>query len=223
MLSEIILEDWGLTPYSVAFERQKGLFDSALERKNSGLPAVNTLVFCEHPHVITLGKHGKAANMLFDEAYLRDIGVECLRTNRGGDITYHGPGQLVCYPVFDLEQFGIGLKEYVFRLEEVVILLLDGYGIKGERLNGASGVWLDTDNPAKVRKISAVGIKSSRYITMHGLSLNVNVDLEYFNLINPCGFTDRGVTSMEKELRTSVSLEDVKARLKEIFYFLFPR
>jgi lipoyl(octanoyl) transferase len=222
MQTGIDISDWGLTPYRTAYERQKALFDSALERKISGQAVKNTLVLCEHPHVITLGKHGKHSNLLLDEKRLPETGVECFRTDRGGDITYHGPGQLVGYPVLDLESFNIGLKEYVFRLEETIIKLLDKYSIPGEHLPGASGIWIDTGNPAKTRKICATGIKSSRYITMHGFALNVNTDLTYFNLINPCGFTDRGVTSMEKELGRKIPMEEVKTQLVEAFYCLFP-
>ena len=136
--------------------------------------------------------------------------------DRGGDVTYHGPGQLVCYPVIDLEVFHIGLKSYIFLLEEIIIRLLDHYALKAERLPGATGVWLQTNQPDKVRKICAIGIKSSRYITMHGFALNISTDLSYFGLINPCGFKDKGVTSLEKELNCKINVEELKKQLKNI-------
>ncbi|MDR0685935.1 MAG: lipoyl(octanoyl) transferase LipB [Dysgonamonadaceae bacterium] len=222
MPSGINISDWGLIPYRTAYERQKALFNDAIERKTSRQSVKNTLIICEHPHVITLGKHGKHSNLLLDENRLRETGIECFRTDRGGDVTYHGPGQLVGYPILDLELFNIGLKEYVFRLEETIIKLLDKYSIRGEHLPHASGVWIDIDKPAKVRKICAIGIKSSRYVTMHGFALNVNTDLQYFDLINPCGFTDRGVTSVKKELDVKIRMEDVKMLLAESFHRFFP-
>jgi lipoyl(octanoyl) transferase len=142
--------------------------------------------------------------------------VELFQVDRGGDITYHGPGQLVGYPIIDLEVFHLGLKAYIFLIEEIIIRLLDHYALKGERLPGAAGVWLLTELPHKVRKICAIGIKSSRYVTMHGFALNISTDLSYFGLINPCGFKDKGVTSLEKELNCRVDLEELKERLKII-------
>jgi len=217
MNNKISLLDWATIPYSEAYRRQKALFDKALSDKGSGKCVENTIVFCEHPNVITFGKHAKESNLLFSEDYLKESGIECYRTDRGGDITYHGPGQLVGYPILDLDGFGIGLKEYIFRIEEVIISLLDNYNIKSGRLKGASGVWIDCDLPSKTRKICAIGVRSSRFVTMHGFALNVNTDLDYFRLINPCGFTDKGVTSIERELMRDVSLEEVKHLLYEIF------
>ncbi|MDR2692429.1 MAG: lipoyl(octanoyl) transferase LipB [Dysgonamonadaceae bacterium] len=205
--------DWGLTPYAEAYEKQKALFDAAVKRKINREPVRNTFIFCEHPHVITIGKHGSDANLLFPEEVLKEKQISLFRVNRGGDITYHGPGQLVGYLILDLESFRIGLKEYICRIEETVIDLLAEYQIKGERLAEASGVWIDTGRPGKTRKICAVGVKSSRYVTMHGFALNVSTDLDYFNLINPCGFKDKGVTSMEKELNREIDMEEVKKRL----------
>jgi len=218
MSPKIILSDWSIVKYAESLERQKTLFNKAIETKLSGNgEAENVLVLCEHPNVITFGKHAKESNLLFSEEYLKSKGIECFRTDRGGDITYHGPGQIVGYPVFDLDSFGIGLKEYIYRLEEVIISLLEFYNIRGEHLNGASGVWIDADRPAKVRKICAIGVRCSRFVTMHGFALNVNTDLDFFNLINPCGFTDRGVTSIEKELGRKVSMEEVKRLIYNIF------
>ena len=210
--------DWGLTPYAEAYEKQKTLFDTAIKRKIAHEPVRNTLIFCEHPHVITLGKHGSDANLLFPEEVLKKKQIEVFRVDRGGDITYHGPGQLVGYPILDLESFRIGLKEYIYRIEEAIIDLLAEYNIKGERLAGATGVWIE-----KARKICAIGVKSSRYVTMHGFALNVSTDLNYFNLINPCGFKDKGVTSMEKELNRGISVEEVKKRLLNYLWGQFEK
>jgi len=208
--------DWGLIAYAEAYEKQKILFEAAIEQKTAHEPVQNTVIFCEHPHVITLGKHGLDTNLLFPEEILKEKQVELFRTDRGGDITYHGPGQLVGYPILDLESLHIGLKEYIYRMEEAIIRLLAEYNIKGEHLAGATGVWIDTDHPGKTRKICAIGVKSSRYVTMHGFALNVSTDLNYFNLINPCGFKDKGVTSMEKELNRKIDMEEVKSRLLRI-------
>ena len=165
----------------------------------------------------TIGKSGNAGNMLIDDGT-----VPVYRTDRGGDITYHGFGQIVGYPVFDLESLGIGLREYITRLEEAVIRLLDDYDIEGGHYAEGTGVWIDTALPSKTRKICAIGVRSSRYVTMHGFALNVNTDLSYFGRINPCGFTDRGVTSMKKELGKSLDIEEVKQKLfkhiEEVFY-----
>jgi lipoyl(octanoyl) transferase len=213
--------DWGLIPYSEAYEKQKRLFESAIEKKNQGEKPENTLIFCEHPHVITIGKNGLSSNLLFPEQRLKEKQVELFHVDRGGDVTYHGQGQLVGYPVFDLENFKLGLKDYIFRMEECIIKLLETYNIRSERLEGATGVWIDTDKPGKTRKICAIGVKSSRYVTMHGFALNVNTDLAYFQLINPCGFVDKGVTSMEKELQKPIDFEEVKDRLLKLFQDYF--
>jgi len=209
--------DWGLIPYSEALEKQKELFETAIRQKTEQKEINNTIVFCEHPHVITIGKNGSASNLLFREETLKEKHVELFHTDRGGDITYHGPGQLVCYPIIDLEAFHIGLKNYIFLLEEVIIRLLEQYAIKGERLPGAAGVWLEVEQPLKTRKICAIGVKSSRYVTMHGLALNVSTDLSYFGLINPCGFKDKGVTSIEKELNVKPDIKKLKVELWKIF------
>jgi lipoyl(octanoyl) transferase len=209
--------DWGLIPYAEAYEKQKILFEAAIERKIAHEPAQNTLIFCEHPHVITLGKHGLNANLLFPEAALKEKQVALFRVDRGGDITYHGPGQLVGYPILDLESFHIGLKEYIYRMEEAIIHFLAEYHIKGEHFTGATGVWIDTELPGKARKICAIGVRSSRYVTMHGFALNVFTDLDYFGFINPCGFKDKGVTSMEKELGRKIEMNEAKKRLLACF------
>lgn len=213
--------DWGLIPYSVAYEKQKDFFEQALKAKSNNQKVDNILFFCEHPHVITVGKNGNFGNLLLSESHLEEQGVSLFHINRGGDITYHGPGQLVVYPIFDLDSFHLGLKSYIHLLEEAIIRLLAYYSIKAERLEGATGVWLDTDNPQKTRKIAAIGVKTSRYVTMHGLALNVNTDLNYFRYINPCGFVDKGVTSMQKELSKDIDLNDIKKHLLYIFEGVF--
>ena len=218
-MTELTFVDWGLIPYSEALEKQKELFETAIRQKSEQKEIKNTVVFCEHPHVITIGKNGSTSNLLFREETLKEKHVELYRTDRGGDVTYHGPGQLVCYPVIDLEAFHLGLKNYIFLLEEVIIQLLEQYMIKGERITGAAGVWLEVEHPLKARKICAIGVKSSRYVTMHGLALNVSTDLSYFGLINPCGFRDKGVTSIENELNRKIDIEQLKSKLKDSFLY----
>ncbi|MDR1526766.1 MAG: lipoyl(octanoyl) transferase LipB [Dysgonamonadaceae bacterium] len=217
----VTVTDWGLIPYATAYERQKSLFGTALQQKAAQQPVENRLILCEHPHVITIGQHGLSSNLLFPEAVLKTRQVELYPVNRGGDITYHGPGQVVGYPVLDLDFFHLGLKTYIHRLEELIILTLAEYEVQGERLDGATGVWLDAAQAGKARKIAAIGVRSSRYVTMHGFALNVNTDLSYFGLINPCGFTDKGVTSLQQELGRKVSMEDIKRSLIHHFDRLF--
>jgi len=206
--------DWGLIDYASAWDNQKKLFNERVAAKTPGTnPFPDVAVFCEHPHVYTLGKSGVVENLLVSNQALIDHGVSFFRTDRGGDITYHGPGQIVVYPIFDLEHFNIGLRKYIFNLEESVIRFIDGYGLKGERLEGATGVWLDAQTPGKARKICAIGVKSSRFITMHGLALNINTDLSYYNHINPCGFIDKGVTSLQKETGMEYSMSECREKL----------
>lgn len=206
-------EHWGLVPYQEAWMRQKNLFESLAEARRTASHYENRLIFCQHPHVYTLGKHGKDSNLLLDEARLRRVGAELFRIDRGGDITYHGPGQLVCYPILNLEDYRLGLKGYIHLLEEAVIRVCALYGIEAGRVKGATGVWLDTGMPQE-RKICAIGVRSSHFVTMHGLALNVNTDLRYFSYINPCGFVDKGVTSISRELGHPVVMEEVTARLE---------
>lgn len=213
--------EWGTLEYGKALEQQKALFEANVARKLAGQPTDNTLVLCEHPHVITVGKNGLYSNLLFPEETLKAHDVSLFHTDRGGDITYHGPGQIVGYPIFDLENFGLGLKPYIHRMEEVIIRVLASYGIASERLDGATGVWLDTGKPGKTRKICAIGVRASRHITMHGFALNANTDLNYFNLINPCGFIDKGVTSIERELQEKVDLHQLKERIVRTFEEIF--
>jgi lipoyl(octanoyl) transferase len=214
-------EDWGLIPYAEAYEKQKVLFERVIRQKTVGARANNTLIFCEHPPVITVGKSGKFENLLASDSFLASRGVEVFRVDRGGDVTFHGPGQLVGYPIFDLESLHLGLRDYIHTLEEAVIRLLDAYDIRACRLKGAAGVWLDTDISSATRKICAIGVRSSRYVTMHGFALNVNTCLDYFRLINPCGFTDKGVTSLEAESGRATDMPEVKRRLLQIMTHLF--
>lgn len=217
----MIFEDLENIEYKHAWDYQEKLFDDALDKKGKGIRPDSYLLFCEHSHVITVGKHGKLENLLFQEDFLKEKGVSLFQIDRGGDVTYHGPGQLVGYPIFDLESFDIGLRQYIHNLEEIIIRLLAGYGIMAERLEGAAGVWLDTAIPARTRKIAAIGVRSSRFVTMHGFALNVNTNLSYFSLINPCGFIDKGVTSMAQELGHPVDMEDVKLKVKALFEEVF--
>lgn len=217
---ELEIIDWNQVPYTEGWNRQTVLFDEIVAAKRAGTSYVNHIVFCEHPHVYTLGRSGKEANMLLGEEQLQRIGATLYHIDRGGDITYHGPGQQVCYPILNLEEFGLGLKEYVHLLEEAVIGLCASYGIEAGRVDKATGVWLDGDT-SRARKICAIGVRSSHYVTMHGLALNVNTDLRYFSYINPCGFVDKGVTSLQHELGREVSMAEVKERLgKELFRLL---
>lgn len=206
------ISDWKVIPYAEAWTRQTEWFDALVHAKQEGREYVNHIILCEHPHVYTLGRSGKEGNMLLNEEQLHKVGAELYHINRGGDITYHGLGQLVCYPILNLEEFSLGLKEYVHLLEEAVIRVCASYGIEAGRLEKATGVWLEGDTP-RARKICAIGVRSSRFVTMHGLALNVNTDLRYFSYIHPCGFVDKGVTSLQKELGCEVPMEEVKERL----------
>ena len=207
------ISDWKTVPYAEAWDRQTACFDALVHAKQAGEEYVNRIVLCEHPHVYTLGRSGKETNMLLGEEQLRAIGASLYHIDRGGDITYHGPGQLVCYPILNLEEFSLGLKEYVHLLEEAVIRVCASYGITAGRVEKATGVWLDGDSP-RARKICAIGVRSSHYVTMHGLALNVNTDLRYFSYIHPCGFIDKGVTSLRQELKHEVPMDEVKQRLE---------
>nr|WP_129732939.1 lipoyl(octanoyl) transferase LipB [Parabacteroides goldsteinii] len=214
--------DLGHIDYAEALTVQTEAFDMLLHAKVWGGQGENKLFFCEHQPVLTIGKSGKDSNLLIPVELLQQRGISFFHTNRGGDITYHGPGQITGYPVFDLEHWQLGLKQYIHTLEEVIIRFLALYGIKGERLEGATGVWIEPEVKGHARKICAIGVKSSRYVTMHGFALNINTDLSYFSLINPCGFTDKGVTSLEKELGGKQDFEKAKAQLHTLFSELFP-
>ena len=212
-MSHFIYHDLGRIEYEKALERQTAAFNALLEAKAQGRTGENRLFFCEHQPVLTIGKSGKDTNLLIPEELLVQRDVSFYHINRGGDITYHGPGQLVCYPILNLEEFHLGLKEYVHLLEEAVIRVCASYGIEAGRLEKATGVWLEGSTP-RARKICAIGVRSSHYVTMHGLALNVNTDLRYFSYIHPCGFIDKGVTSLRQELKHEVPMDEVKQRLE---------
>jgi lipoate-protein ligase B len=220
MNKDIEVIDWGVVEYLEAWNRQRELFDMDVKLKSEGKTSFNKLILCEHLPVITLGKSGHKENLLINGDILKKDNIEYVEIDRGGDITFHGPGQIVGYPIFDIENFSMGLKNYVWTIEEAIIRVLSLYNINGERSAGASGVWIDVGKPGE-RKICALGIKSSRYVTMHGFAFNINTDLRYFSLINPCGFADKGVTSLEKELGHKVDIEIVKEQLKKAFTELF--
>ncbi len=232
---QIIFEDWGLINYKEAWEKQEEIFASTVklktENRNRGeddasfigikTATPNYLIFCEHPHVYTLGKSGKKEHLLLSEQQLEEKHAQFYPINRGGDITYHGPGQLVVYPILDLDNFFTDIHLYLRTLEEAVILTLAEFGIKGERFPGFTGVWLDADHPQKARKICAMGVRCSRWVTMHGLAFNINPNLDYFKNIVPCGIEDKAVTSMEMELGEKVLVKEVSMVLRKYIYELF--
>lgn len=221
-MESFTFHDLGSIGYVQALTVQTEAFDALLDNKARSRQGENKLYFCEHQPVLTIGKSGKESNLLIPAELLQRKGISFYHTNRGGDITYHGPGQITGYPVFDLEYWHLGLKQYIHTLEEIIIRFLALYGIKGERLDGATGVWLDPEVKGRARKICAIGVKSSRYVTMHGFALNINTDLSYFSLINPCGFIDKGVTSLEKELGGKQDFTLAKMQLRSLFAEMFP-
>jgi lipoyl(octanoyl) transferase len=216
--SEVIIHRLGLIDYKQAWDYQENIFKEIVDLKiknrneDTNILPQNHLVFCEHPNVYTLGKSGKEDHLLLDKKGLLDNDVSFYKINRGGDITYHGPGQLVVYPIFDLEQFFTDIHKYMRLLEEAVIMTLQEYGIIAQRMEGQTGVWLGVGS-IEVRKICAMGVKSSRWVTMHGLGFNVNSDLRYFNHIIPCGISDKSVTSMANELGEEVDMKELSNKL----------
>lgn len=221
MSKDIHFINLGLKDYKEVWDFQETLFAQTLKDKREQKNTTNHLIFCEHPHVFTLGKSGSDKNLLVTEQWLKMAGATFYKINRGGDITYHGPGQIVGYPILDLEQFEMGIHDYIAALEEVIILTLKRYNIISERLEGSTGVWLDTNNPSRVRKICAIGVRASRYVTMHGFALNVNSDLNYFQKIVPCGIPDKQVTSLQVELGKEVDMQEVEKTLQEAFEQVF--
>lgn len=211
--------DWGLTDYQEAWEKQEQIFNDTIAVKTNNrnndtqLETPNYLIFVEHPHVYTLGKSGHPENLLLDEQGLIDQHATYYKINRGGDITYHGPGQIVGYPILDLDNFFTDIHLYLRTLEDAIILTLKDYGIEAGRSPGFTGVWLDADTD-KARKICAMGVRCSRWVTMHGFAFNVNANLNYFKNIVPCGIDDKDVTSMERELGRALDMEEVKGKLK---------
>ena len=222
----IQLIELGLKSYQEALAVQEKLFNQTIGIKRANrnqkkqTPTENYLLWVEHTPVITLGKSGKSEHLLLDENQLNEKGIEYYPTNRGGDITFHGPGQLVGYPILDLDNFFTDIHKYLRFLEEAIILTLEEYGLKGARSDGETGVWLDVGTPF-ARKICAMGVKASRWVTMHGFALNINTDLSYFEYIVPCGIQGKAVTSLEKELGRNVPFEEVKTKLKVHFADLF--
>ncbi|MFV0521454.1 MAG: lipoyl(octanoyl) transferase LipB [Mangrovibacterium sp.] len=212
-------EDHGLQDYKDCWDYQETRLKEIIEAKRAAKnpTAENSFILVEHPHVYTLGKSGDKHNLLVQDQFLKQINATYYKIDRGGDITYHGPGQLVGYPIIDLEYYHIGIREYIDKMEDAIIATIAHYGIKGERKADATGVWLNADHPTNARKICAIGVRASRYVTMHGFALNANTDMEYFNYINPCGFQTLGVTSIEKEIGKSVDMGELKEVLKTKF------
>ena len=223
MTPKVIYDDLGLKDFRDTWEYQERFFSAkvASKRGGAGETTPDRLIFVEHNHVYTLGKSGSEQNLLLDYIQLQARDAAFYRIDRGGDITYHGPGQLVGYPIFDLEIRKIGLREYIHLLEEAIINCVSSYGIVAGRLDRATGVWLDTGNTTRARKICAIGVRASRFVTMHGFALNVSTDLSYFEHINPCGFTDKGVTSIEKETGEKIAMADVKKEMRNAMREVF--
>lgn len=230
MLQEVHFKNLGLIDYKEAWDLQESLFNGTIQEKirarngEEGIVTSHYLLFCEHPHVYTLGKSGSAEHLLLDENGLSENNAVYYKINRGGDITYHGPGQLVAYPIFDLDHFFTDIHKYMRFLEEAVIQTLKEFGIESGRVDGLTGVWIEGDTP-RARKICAMGVKSSRWVTMHGIGFNVNSDLSYFSHIIPCGIDDKAVTSMQQELGHPLSMEEVsevlKQKLADQFHFTY--
>lgn len=220
---KVVFYNSGLIDYKKAWDLQTELFNSIVEKKVANRdkspeekePTNNYLLFCTHPHVYTLGKSGKASHLLISEQVLKAKNASYYEINRGGDITYHGPGQITAYPILDLDNFFTDIHLYLRYLEEAVILTLAEYGVKAGRIDGLTGVWVDPENPARSRKICAMGVKASRWVTMHGLGFNVNTDLSYFQHIVPCGIQDKAVTSLAYELGRPVEMKEVEDKLQK--------
>ena len=221
---QIIFQDLGKMPYQAAWDYQEKLLQENVKRKSTvggQQLTVNHLLFVEHPPVYTLGKSGNKDNVLMTDDELQANNIEFFHTNRGGDITFHGPEQIVGYPILDLEKFYTDIGKYLRNIEEVIILTMAAYGIKGDRSSGETGVWIEPGVPGKERKICAIGVRCSRWITMHGFAFNVNTDLSYFNNIIPCGIVNKQVTSMQKELGHSLDMQEVKDKVKSNFERVF--
>lgn len=227
---EVIFEDLGTMPYQSAWDYQESLLQQNVKAKqdlngfhhDGQIPAtIHRLLFVEHPPVYTLGKNGNKENVLLSETDLKQKEIEFFTTNRGGDITFHGKGQIVGYPILDLEKFETDIGKYLRNIEEVVILTMAEYGIKGERSKGETGVWIEPDIPGKERKICAIGVRCSRWVTMHGFAFNVNTDLSYFSHIIPCGIVNKKVTSLEKELGSPLDMQEVKEKVRKNFEKVF--
>ena len=220
--NKVYYQNLGLIDYKEAWDYQEKIFNEIIQEKLQNRErqysdkslTPNYLLLCQHPHVYTLGKSGDPNNLLINEGELKKRGASFYHINRGGDITYHGPGQIVGYPIIDLDNFTTDIHKYLRFLEEAIILTLQEFGINAGRIPGLTGVWLDIDNKAKARKICAIGVKTSRWVTMHGFALNVNTDLDFFNYIVPCGIDDKAVTSLSKELNRNVEISNVEEKVK---------
>lgn len=223
MKNKVLFHDLGIIDYQQAWdEQEKWLQENVkMKSKGDGQKTIHHLLFCEHPPVFTLGKSGNIGNLLINEQLLKDKGISFFHTNRGGDITFHGPEQIVGYPILDLEKFFTDIGRYLRSLEEVIIRTIGEYGITGDRSPGETGVWIDPQIKHKARKICAMGVRCSRWVTMHGFALNVNTDLSYFNYIIPCGISDKQVTSIEKEVGQKIPLTEVKEKLRKNFEEVF--
>lgn len=229
MNKTVLFQDLGLMDYKACWDYQETLFNETITQKianrnsepESQIQTKNHLLFVEHPHVYTLGKSGDVSHLLINDTELEEKHATYYKINRGGDITYHGPGQLVGYPILDLDHFFTDIHKYLRLLEETIILTLDEYGIKAGRSKGETGVWLDVDDVFKARKICAMGVRCSRWVTMHGWGFNVNANLDYFSNIVPCGIQDKAVTSLNKELGQDVDMTEIKSKLKKHFSTLF--
>lgn len=231
-MQQVKFADWANIEYGSAWDLQEDLlkhnlavkaqwFGKTEQEKDRSIDTQHHFILCEHPHVYTLGKSGLMENLLLNDTRLKELDVTFYKTNRGGDITYHGPQQVVGYPILDLEKIYTDLGKYMRGLEEVIIRTIAHWGLIGDRLSGSTGVWLDAHIKGKERKICAMGVRCSRWVTMHGFALNVNTDLKYFDYIVPCGITDKGVTSMQKELGESIDLKIVKQEIKKNFEAVF--
>lgn len=213
----------GLKDYKACWDYQEEVLAEIVnDKKQSGKPSQkNSFILVEHPHVYTLGKSGDEKNMLANSDFLKKIDATFYKINRGGDITYHGPGQIVGYPIIDLEYYKIGVREYIEKMEDAIIATIAEFGLEGGRKEGATGVWLQADHKVRARKICAIGVRVSRYVTMHGFALNVNTDMRYYNYINPCGFASNAVTSIQQELGKEIPMVEVKSILKEKFNSIY--
>jgi lipoyl(octanoyl) transferase len=221
-MSDYIKKDWGLIDYETARQKQRKLFELGIQQRKTGenLGFKNHLIFCEHPHVFTLGMNAGRENLLVSDKELHEKSIQCIKTERGGNITYHGPGQLLCYPILNLKALDLYLIDYVYKLEEIIIQSIKSYGITGFRIKNAPGVWVDNafDKP---KKIAAIGVRSSRFITMHGFSLNANTNMDYFKMINPCGFDPDAVCSIQSLRNEPIDTVKLKAIVTEAFEKVF--
>jgi lipoyl(octanoyl) transferase len=222
-MAQFNYNDIGLKDYKKVWDMQEQILAEVVadKRKTKNPSSKNQFILVEHPHVYTLGKSGDEKNLLAQSDLLKKIEATFYKINRGGDITYHGPGQIVGYPIIDLEYYKIGVREYIEKMEDAIIATIAEYGLTAGRREGATGVWLDFDHPSRSRKICAIGVRISRYVTMHGFALNVNTDMRYFSYINPCGLTF-GVTSIQQELGKEISMDEVKTIIRGKFNQIYP-